>query len=245
MSNLLEICWQHLMSWLKNKLSNLQSFKTNTVLNGDVCGLLFLSLSSGQLWQQNALKNIQPVLEKDQKRIRCQHQLMSVLQERGKNKVRRWVFLATHHSVFPICTRTSGHSTASLPGDLDPWHEWDRAVHHYPIPLPRKTDQPLFWQHQTFLPVLLLIGLAVLEKAKKPGCWFDLTLNSDRVQGEGSPAHRQSLAVFGSGRWKPLDLWAVAGHGTTLLPCPCYTTSHLICLHLQDYTNCAGLKKCR
>lgn len=101
MSNLLEICWQHLMSWLKNKQSNLQSFKTNTVLNRDVCWLLFHSLSSGQLWQQNALKNIQPVLEKDQKQIRCQHQLASVLQKRGKNKV-RWGFLAMHHFTFPI-----------------------------------------------------------------------------------------------------------------------------------------------
>lgn len=238
MSNLLEICWQHLMSWLKNKLSNLQSFKTNTVLNGDVCWLLFLSLSSGQLWKQNALKNIQPVLGKDQKQIRCQHQLMSVLQERKKQSE---MSFSCHASlcVPHLHTRAPGHSTASLPADLDPRPEWDRAVHHCPTPLPKRTDQPLFLQYQDFPPN------APPHWAGSPGegkeVWFDLTSHSDRVQGEGSPAHpeplqwmpTQGLAVSGSGRWKPLDLWAVAGHAlATLRPilsvCICKTTQTVL-----------------
>lgn len=231
MSNLLEICWQHLMSWLKNKLSNLQSFKTNTVLNGDVCWLLFLSLSSGQLWKQNALKNIQPVLGKDQKQIRCQHQLMSVLQERKKQSE---MSFSCHASlcVPHLHTRAPGHSTASLPADLDPRPEWDRAVHHCPTPLPKELISLYSCSTRTFLPMLLLIGLAVLEKAKKSGLTWHRTVIGFRVRAalltlnpcSGCP-HRAwlSLGVGGESPWI-CEQWQVMA----LLSFPALPTLRLI-----------------
>lgn len=224
MSNLLEICWQYLMSWLKNKQINLQSFKTSTVLNEDVCWLLFLSLSSGQLWQQNALKNIQPMLEKDQKQIRCQLQLMPVVQERGKNKVRRWFFLAVHHSVFLICNKGSWAQHSISAGRPGPAAWLGLCCPALPHPCPQRTDQPLFWQHQDFPPSAPPHWAGSPGEGKNPGCWFDLTSNSESVQGGGSPAQcrqwlpSQGLALSGSGTCSSLDLWAVPDHGTISFP---------------------------
>lgn len=117
---------------------------------------------------------------------------------RKRKKQSEKLSFSCHASLYiaHLHTRAPGHSTASLPGHLDPQHEWDCAVHHCPTPLPKRTDQP--GSTRTFLPVLLLIGLAVLEKAKKAGCWFDLTWHSNRAQGEGSPAHRQAVDVHTS-----------------------------------------------
>lgn len=119
---------------------------------------------------------------------------MSVLQERGKNKVRRWVFLAMHHSVPPIWTQgllgTAQHLCQGT------WtHSASGIVLSTTTPplSPKELISLYSGNTRLFPPVLLLIGLAVLEEAKKPGCWFEVTSNSDRVQGEGSPPHRQAV----------------------------------------------------
>lgn len=64
-----------------------------------------------------------------------------------------------------------------------------------PLPHPSLKELIILYSGstRTFFPVLLFIRLAILEKAKKTGCCFDLTSNSNRVQGEGSSAHRQAV----------------------------------------------------
>lgn len=119
---------------------------------------------------------------------------MSVMQERGKNKVRRRVFLALHHSVPLICTQgllgTARHLCQGT---------WTHSVSGIVLPTttpplsPEELISPYSGSTRLFPPVLLLMGPAVLEKAKKPGCWFEVTSNSDSVQDEGSPAHRQAV----------------------------------------------------
>lgn len=186
------------------------------------------------------------MLEKDQKRIRCQHQLMSVLQERGKNKV-RWVFLAMHHSVFPICPQELRGTARHLCQGT-----WTCGVSGILLSttVPKRTDQPLFWQHQDFPPGAPPHWAGSPGEGKEtwvlvwPGTAIGFRVRAALLTGRQWMS-MQGLAVSGSGRWNPLDLWAVAGYGTTLLPCPRYTTSHFICLHLQDCTDCAGLEKCR
>lgn len=226
MSNLLEICWQHLMSWLKNKQSNLQSFKTSTVLNGDVCWLLFLSLSSGQLWQRNALKNIQPMLEKDQKRIRCQLQLMPVVQERGKNKVRRWFFLAMHHSMFLICTQgllgTAQHFCRET---------WTRSMTGIVLSSTAPPLSPKNWS----VFILAAPGLSSQcssslgwQSWRRQESWVLVWLDIEqwKCSGWGSPAHMQAVvALTGPGSFWEWDVQLPGFVSSTrswhhLLPCP-------------------------
>lgn len=93
-----------------------------------------------------------------------------------------------HHSMFPICTQELLGTAQHLCQQT--WTHGLSGIHR-PTPLPKRTDQPLFLQHQDFPPT------APPHWAGSPGegkeVWFDLTSHSDRVQGEGSPAHRQAV----------------------------------------------------
>lgn len=151
---------------------------------------------------------------------------------RKRKKQSEKMSFSCHASLYiaHLHTRAPGHSTASLPGHLDPQHEWDCAVHHCPTPLPKRTDQPgstelssqccssLGWQSWRRTRRL---GAGLTWRGTAIGLRVRAALLTGRQWMSTHPGYLWEWEV------NALDLWAVAGHGTTSLPLPHYIPFYL------------------